>query len=220
MPPAVRRYHKAQLIALVCGLLVAAGLVRAYIAAPRPLTSAEVLAATRVAVREAVDAAVARGGLLDAEAFVASAIEADLHRQGFGGALVQLVRPNDLNPWAAFYFVVNASGLAVRFDLEGTRDPLLAIRLGLDVPIRQDPDHPYTTHAKPGVLGACLANRYYHVAPEGPDFFARLENRARDPYHFGFETFVRDGSRLAVDHAFLETGTWGLNDEERARYGL
>ena len=217
---AVRRYHKALLIALACGLLVAAGLVRAYIAAPRSLTSAEVLAATRVAVREAVDAAVARRGLSDAEAFVASAIADDLRRQGFGGALVHLVRPNDLNPWAAFYFVVNASGLAVRFDLEGTRDPLLAIPLGRDVPIRQDPDHPYTTHAKPGVLAACLAYRYYHVAPEGPDFFARLENRTRDPYHFGFETFVRDGSRLAVDHTFLETGTWGLNDEERARYGL
>ena len=216
----MRRYHKALLVAIACALVLVAGLLRAYVQAPRPLTTAEVLAATRAAVREAVDAAIARGGLSDGEAFVASALSAHLHRQGFGGVKVHLIRPNDLNPMAAFYFYVNASGVAARFDLEGTRDPLLAIRLGLDVAIRPDPFHPYTSHREPGVLAACLRGRYYHFAPDGPDFFARLENRTGDPYHFGFETFVTDGPRLAVDHTFLDTGAWGLTAEQRARYGL
>ena len=201
-------------------LALAAGLVRAYVQAPRSLTSAEVLAAARTAVREAVDAAIARGGLPNGEAFVASAIAADLHRQGFGGVVVHLIRPNDLNALAAFYFVVNARGLAVRFDLEGTRDPLLSIRLGLDVVIRADPFHPYTSHREPAVLAACSEQHYHHAAPDGPDFFARLENRTRDPYHFGFETLLTDGTHLAVDHTFLETGAWGLTAEQHARYGL
>ena len=216
----MRRYHKALLVAIACALVLVAGLLRATVQAPRTLTTAEVLAATRAAVREAVDAAIARGGLSDGEAFVASALSAHLHRQGFGGVTVHLIRPNDLNPMAAFYFYVNASGVVARFDLEGTRDPLLAIRLHLDFKIHPDPFHPYTTHREPGVLAACLARRYYHLAPDGPDFFARLENRTRDPYHFGFETFVTDGPRLAVDHTFLDTGAWGLTSEQRARYGL
>ena len=216
----MRRYHKALLIAIACASVVVAGLVRAYIVAPKPLTSAEVLAATRSAVREAVDTAIAPGGLENADAFAANAIAANLHRQGFRGVDVTLIRSNDLNPLAAFYFVVNASGLAVRFDLEGTRDPLLAIRLGLDYVIRADPFHPYVSHREPAILTACLHRHSYHLAPDGPDFFARLENRTRDPYHFGFETFLMDGARLAVDHTFLDTGAWALDDLQRARYGL
>ena len=201
-------------------LALAAGLVRAYVQAPRSLTSAEVLAAARTAVREAVDAAIARGGLPNGEAFVASAIAADLHRQGFGGVVVHLTRPDDLNALAGFYFLVNAGGVTARFDLEGTRDPLLAIRLGLDVAIRADPYHPYTSHREPGILAACLEQHYYHAAADGPDLFARLENRTRDPYHFGFETLLTDGTHLAVDYTFLETGAWGLTAEQHARYGL
>ena len=216
----MRRYHKAVLIAVACASIVVAGLVRAYVAAPKPLTSAEVLAATRAAVREAVDTAIANGGLRDAEAFLAAVIAANLHRQGFGGVTVNLIRPNDLNPFAAFYFVANVSGLTVRFDLEGTRDPLLGIRLGLDVRVRADPFHPYASHREPAVLAVCVQRHSYHLAPEGPDFFARLENRTRDPYHFGLETFLTDGGHLAVDHTFLETGAWGLDDAQRARYGL
>lgn len=216
----MRRYYKAILLVVACSSLLAAGLVRAVLQAPRALTSAEVLAATRTAVREAVDAAISRGGLSDAEAFVTARIAAALHRQGFRGVAVSLLRPNDVNPLAAFFFYVNASGLAVRFDLEGVRDPLLAIRLGWDVEIHADPNHPYTSHREPAILGACLAHHYYHLAPEGPDFFARLENRTSDPYHFGFESLLADGARLAVDHAFLETGVWGLDAVQRARYGL
>ncbi len=167
-----------------------------------------------------MDAAIEKGGLDHAEIFVARAIASNLHRQGFGALDVSLIRPNDLNPLAAFYFVVNASGLAVRFDLEGTRDPLLAIRLGLHYVIRADPFHPYVSHREPAILEACLHRHSYHLAPEGPDFFARLENRTRDPYHFGFETFLMYGAQLAVDHTFLETGAWGLDDVQRARYGL
>ena len=216
----MRRYHQALLATLVCTSILMAGLLRAYLAEPKPLTSAEVLAATRRSLDLAVDAAIARGGLDDAERFVATAIASDLHRQGFGGVDVRLIRPNDRNRLAAFYFLVNASGLVVRFDIDGVRDPLLAIRLGLDVRIRPDPYHPYESHREPGILAACVEARYYHFAPEGPDLFARLENRTRDRYHFGFETFLTDGDRLAVDHAFLEMGGWGLDAEHRARYGL
>ncbi len=216
----MRRYHKALLLTIACAAILAAGLARAYFAAPGPLTSAEVLAATRRAVDDAVDASIRDGGLLDAPRFVESRIAAHLAGMGFRGASIDLVRPNDLNPYAAFYFLVNASGLVVRFDIEGTRDPLLAIRLGLDVRVRADPFHPYTSHREPGVLAACLRERYYHVAPEGPDLFARLENRTRDPYHSGFEALLTDGSRVAADPAFLETGQWGLDALHRARYGL
>ena len=217
---AVRRYHKALLIVLACSLAMAAGLLRAYVNEPRELTSAEVLAATRRSVDQAVDAAIRSGGLLDAESYVARAIAEDIRRQGFSPVDVVVRRPNDLNPWAAFHFLVDVRAFAVRFDIEGTRDPLLALRLGQDVTIRADPLHPYASHGDPNVLTVCLAHRYYHAASDAPDLFARLENRTRDPYHFGFETFLTDGDRLAVDHAFLETGTWGLDDEHRARYGL
>ncbi len=216
----MRGYHKGLLIALACSLLVVAALLRASVGAPGPLTSAEVLAATRAAVRDVVDAAIARGGLPDAEAALSDAVSTRLARMGFGGVSVHLARSNDLNPWGAFSFLVDASGVEAWFDVEGTRDPLLAIRLGLDVAIRADPFPPYSSHREPGVLAACLEHRYYHAAPDGPDLFARLENRTGDPYHFGFEAFLAEGDRLAVDHTFLETGRWGLTPEQRARYGL
>lgn len=216
----VREYHKALLIAVACSLVLAAGLVRAYVQAPRPLTSADVLAATRRAVDGAVDAAIRSGGLVEAEAFVEDSIAANLESAGFGGGDVNVRRPNDLGARASFYWYVELGELSVRFELEGTRDPLLAIRLGLEVRIHADPYHPYATHGEPGILAVCLAHRFYHLAAEGPDFFARLENRTRDPYYFGFETFLVDGDRMAVDHAFLETGSWGLDATQRERYGL
>ena len=216
----VRRYHQALWITAICSIVLAAGLVRAYLVAPRPLTSTEILAATRQAVDDAVNAAVGRGGITDSHRFVESTIAARLRAMGFGGELVHVRRPNDLDPYAALYFIVEVHDLAMRFDLEGTRDPLLSIRLGLEVRIRADPFHPYTSHREPAVLAACVRYHFYHLAPEGPDFFARLENRTFDPYHFGFETFVTDGAQLAVDHAFLETGAWGLDDLHRQRYGL
>ena len=216
----VHPYHKALLLTAVCALVLMGGLIRATLQAPRPLTSAEILAATRTAVDRAIAAAIAGGGLADADAFVSAAIRGELRRQGFGGVDVALRRPNDLNPLAALYFFIEVGEVAARFEVEGVRDPLLAIRLGLDVRIRADPFHPYTSHREPGVLAACLAHRYYHIAPEGPDLFARLENRTRDPYHFGFETFLSDRDDLAVDHSFLEGGWWGLDDAHRARYGL
>lgn len=212
-------YHRAFAIALGCSAVLAVGLLRAYLVAPAPLTSAEILLATRRAVDEAVETAIERGGLRDAEAFVTRFISVQLERMGFGGVEVRLRRPNDLNPWAPFHFFVEIGDLSVRFDIDGTRDPLLAIRLGLDVRIRADPNHPYASHSEPGILAVCLAHRYYHAAPDGPDLFARLENKTRDPYHFGFETFVTDGDRLAVDHIYLETGAWGLTVEQAVRYG-
>ena len=215
----MRQYHQALLLVVACSAVLAAMLVRAYVQAPKPLTSAELSAATRLAVDRAVDAAIATGGLGDAEAFVRSEITANLQLLGFRDLAVHLRRPNDLNPWAAFYFHVEVGQLSVRFDIEGVRDPLLAIRLGIEAQILADPNHPYTTHGDPGVFAACLAHGYYHFAPEGPDFFARLENRTRDPYHFGLETFLSDGGRVAVDHVFLDTGTWGLDGDHRVRYG-
>ena len=216
----MRQYHKALLVALACALALAAGLGRAYLTASKPLTSAEVLGATRRSVDAAVDVAIELGGLDDAEAFVATTITEDLRRQGFAAPPIRLIRQNDLNPLAAFFVIVAVGDLAVRFDIEGTRDPLLAMRLGMDVRIRADPFHPYASHGEPGILAACLEGRFYHLAPEGPDLFARLENRTSDPYHFGFETFVASGGRFAVDHGFLETGVWGLDGLHRERYGL
>ena len=216
----MRRYHKAILLTIACTLIVTGGLVRAVVQAPRPLTSAEVLAATRRAVDGAVDAAIEGGGLPHAESFVAARVASELRRQGFGGFDVRIRRPSDLNPLAVFYFLVNVRNETVRFDLEGVRDPLLAIRLGVDVRIRADPFHPYEGHREPGVLAACVSRHLYHAAPDAPDFFARLENRTSDPYHFGFEALLTDGTRLAVDHVLLETGTWDLDEEHRLRYGL
>ena len=194
--------------------------MRAVVEEQEPMTSAELLAAARRGVALAVEEAATRGGLEDAEAFLRSGIEGDLRRQGFGGVDVKLRRPNDLNPLAAFFFIVEAEGLSVRFELEGTRDPLAAIRLHESVLIHADPNHPYVSHGEPLVLESCLARRYFHHAPEGPDFFARLENRTRDPYHFGFESLITNDWVLAADYAFLETGAWGLDEAHRARYGL
>lgn len=215
----MRRYHKALAVVAVCALALAAGLLRTHLAAPRTLTSQEVLAATRAAVDDAVDAAIERGGLEDAGAFVREAIAVHLRRQGFPVRDVRLRFPNDLNPYAPFAFYANASGVEARFEVEGTRDPLLAIRLGLDVRIRADPHHPYAGHRDPGVLAVCLDRRYYHASPDGPDLFARLENRTGDPYRHGFETLLEGGGRLAVDHTFLDTGSWGLTPAQAARYG-
>jgi hypothetical protein len=217
---AVRRYHKAILLTIACTLVVVGGLARAVVQAPRPLTSAEVLAATRHAVDAAVDAAIEEGGLPHAESFVAARVADELRRQGFGGVDARIRRPSDRNPLAVFYFFVDVRNETVRFDLEGVRDPLLAVRLGVDVRIRADPFHPYEGHREPGILAACVSRHLYHAAPDAPDFFARLENRTSDPYHFGFESFLTDGTRLAVDHVFLETGAWGLDEEHRQRYGL
>ena len=131
----MRQYHQALLLVVACSAVLAAMLVRAYVQAPKPLTSAELSAATRLAVDRAVDAAIATGGLGDAEAFVRSEITANLQLLGFRDLAVHLRRPNDLNPWAAFYFHVEVGQLSVRFDIEGVRDPLLAIRLGIEAQI-------------------------------------------------------------------------------------
>ena len=216
----MRDYHKALAIVAGCSVVLAGGLLRAYVQAPIPLTSSEILSATRGALDLAVDAAIEHGGLEDGEGFVRSAIADDLHRQGFGGVDVRMRRPNDLNPFAPFFFWVEVGDRSFRFDLEGTRDPLAAIRLGHVAVIRADPNHPYEGHREPGVLASCLARRYYHVAAEGPDFFARLENRTGDPYHYGFEALLTNGRDLAADYAFFESGTWGLDDTHRQRYGL
>lgn len=201
-------------------LVLAASLIRAYVAAPRPLTSQDVLGATRSAVLDAVDTAVRLGGLEDAEAWLRDAIVTQLERDGFAISSARIRRLNDLDPWRSFHFYVNASGVTVRFDIEGTPDPLLAIRTGVRVPIRPDPLHPYVRHREPGVLRACLEHQYYHASPDAPDLFARLENRTADSYHAGFEALLTDGSRLAVDHTYLETGVWELSPSQAARYGL
>lgn len=216
----MREYHKALAIVGVCSLIVAGGLLRAYLVARSPITSAEVLAATRRAVDEAVEAAIRGGGLKDGEEFVRSSIDAYLRHSAFEIPAVRLRRPNDLNPYAAFYFLVEIPGLTVRFALEGTREPLYAIRTGGVSMIRQDPSGPYESHRDIHVMEACVAQRYYHHAPEAPDFFARLENRTSDPYHFGFEAILTNGRALAADYVLFETGRWGLEDLHRQRYGI
>src|SRR3989304_3623735 len=70
-PPSnpVRDYHKALAIVIACSAVLAAGLLRAYVEAPRPLTSAAILTATRRAVHTAVGEAIEIGGLNDAAGF-------------------------------------------------------------------------------------------------------------------------------------------------------
>lgn len=215
----MRPYDQALALAAACSLVLAGGLLSAYVHAPRPLTSVDVLVATRRSVDAAVAAAISKGGLMDAEAFVRDALAEALQRAGFAPEPVRLRRPNDLNPWAVFHFFVDVGGLSVRFELHGTADPLAALRLGTRVPIVADPHVPYATHGDPSVLAVCLSRQYFHAARDAPDFFARLENRTRDPYRAGFESLLADGTQIAVDHTFFETGRWGLTAEQALRYG-
>ena len=166
-----------------------------------------------MAVDEAVAKAVYDGGLEDAERFLNECISSVLSSTYGIHADARIVRFNDFDELAAFYFDVVAGDLSVRFRLDGVRDPLIAIRLGLDWRWREDPNHPYEIHGESSVMTDCLNNHYFHLAADAPDFFARLENRTEDPYHYGAETF------LSVDHLYLGGG--GLIDEpHRVVYGL
>ncbi len=183
------------------------------------LTTSEVLAATRLAVNEAVAQAVAKGGLHDSESILKQLIVRQLGSAGFPAIDISIVRENDFNPRAAFHFDIVAGRVHARFRLDGVRDPLLAIRLGLDWAWREDPHHPYEIHGGSSVMSDCLTNHYFHLAGDAPDFFARLENRTEDRYHYGVETFVVVNGQLAVDHLFLD-GSGLMDDTHRLTYGL
>ncbi len=68
-------------------------------------------------------------------------------------------------------------------------------------------------------MSDCLTNHYFHLAEDAPDFFARLENKTGDEYHYGVETFIVAGGRLAVDHLLL-SGSGLMDESHRLTYGL
>jgi len=172
-----------------------------------------------MAVDDAVSTAIESGGLVDAERYLANKISYVLLSKFQTNYDVKILRMNDFDPYAVFYFDVLSGDMQVRFSLEGVKDPLLAMRLGLNWVWREDPNHPYTLHGNSTVMSRCLTNHYFHIAEDGPDFFARLENKTSDPYHFGVETFILHEGKLAVDHLLLSGGEI-LDDKHRELYGL
>jgi len=215
----VRDLHKAAAVVLACCIATAGIFVAAFLKQKPKMTSAELLEATRMAVRDAVDTAVMAGGLNDSETFMRERISWRLASMGFEELGVKIVRRNDFDVLAAFDFDVVAADVSIRLNLAGVRDPLLAIRLGLDWVWREDPNHPYEIHGGSGVMSDCLTNHYFHLAADGPDFFARLENKTEDAYHHGVETFLVVDGQLAVDHLLLG-GHQPMDDAHRIMYGL
>ena len=215
----MRDLHKAIAVVIGCSVAMSFVFLAAYCRHRHSLTTAEVLAATRVAVDEAVMAAIENGGLHDSEDFLGRLISRHLAMIGFPDTSVSIVRENDFDPLAAFHFDIVAGGVSARYRLDGVRDPLLAIRLGLHWIWREDPHHPYEIHRISSVMSDCLTNHYFHLADDAPDFFARLENRTEDRYHYGVESFIVAGGQPAVDHLLLG-GKGNMDDAHRAKYGL
>jgi len=215
----VRELHKAVAVVVACCIATACIFAAAYAKRRPELTSAGILAATRLAVDDAVEEAVLKGGLADSESYLTQRIAERLNSAGFPDKDVKIVRTNDFDPLAGFHFDVVVGGVSARFRLDGVRDPLLAIRLGLEWTWQEDPHHPYETHARSSVMSDCLTNHYFHLAADGPDFFARLENKTEDRYHFGVETFLVVGGVVAVDHLFLG-GAGPIDADHKLVYGL
>lgn len=215
----MRALHKAVAVVVAC-CIATAGIFAAAYAKRRPrLTSADILAATRLAVDAAVDEAIMEGGLNDSESYLRERIAGQLDSAGFSIEDVRIVRRNDFDPLAGFSFEVSAGDVSARFRLDGVRDPLLAVRLGLDWEWREDPNHPYEMHASSSVMSDCLTNHYFHLAVDAPDFFARLENKTEDRYHSGVESFLVVGGVVAVDHLFLG-GAEPMDADHKLIYGL
>lgn len=215
----MRELHKAVAVVVACCIATACIFAAAYAKRRPELTSAGILAATRLAVDDAVEEAVLKGGLEDSESYLRQRIAERLNSAGFPDKDVKIVRTNDFDPLAGFHFDVVAGGVSARFRLDGVRDPLLAIRLGLDWEWREEPHHPYEMHGSSSVMSDCLTNHYFHLAADGPDFFARLENKTEDKYHYGVETFLVVGGVVAVDHLFLG-GAGPIDGDHRLTYGL
>ena len=215
----MRELHKAVAVVVACCIATACIFAAAYAKRRPELTSAGILAATRLAVDDAVEEAVLKGGLEDSESYLRQRIAERLNSAGFPDKDVKIVRTNDFDPLAGFHFDVVAGGVSARFRLDGVRDPLLAIRLGLDWEWREEPHHPYEMHGSSSVMSDCLTNHYFHLAADGPDFFARLENKTEDKYHYGVETFLVVGGVVAVDHLFLG-GAGPIDGDHRLTSGL
>ena len=215
----MRELHKAVAVVVACCIATACIFAAAYAKRRPELTSAGILAATRLAVDDAVEEAVLKGGLEDSESYLRQRIAERLNSAGFPDKDVKIVRTNDFDPLAGFHFDVVAGGVSARFRLDGVRDPLLAIRLGLDWEWREEPHHPYEMHGSSSVMSDCLTNHYFHLAADGPDFFARLENKTEDKYHYGVETFLVVDGVVAVDHLFLG-GAGPMDADHRLAYGL
>ncbi len=193
--------------------------VMAYVTEKPKLTSQEILAAVRIAVNSVVDDSVRLGGLNDGEGYVGNAIKTVVSAHHHIDTQVRILRYNDFDRYAVFFFDVEVDDVSARFYLEGVKDPLLAIRLGLDWKWREDPIHIYKMHRLSTVMSECLTNHYFHMADDGPDFFARLENKTEDPYHYGVETFIVHDGILAIDHLLL-SGESPMDEIHAERYGL
>ena len=204
---------------VACCIALGAVLVAASLRQKPRLTSQELLGATRLAVDDAIAEATSVGGLDDAEGHVERGISSILLSRYRIDANAQIIRFNDFDELAAFHFDVMAGGLTVRFRLEGVRDPLLAIRVGLDWRWREDPHHPYVIHRESAVMADCLGNHFFHMASDGPDFFARLENKTTDPHHYGVESFLLIHGEIAIDHLYLGGGE-ALDSAHRIAFGL
>jgi hypothetical protein len=216
----MRPLSKAVAIVLASSLVLGAILAYAVVREGPRLTSGDVLAATRTALANLVERAVAQGGLDDAVAAAEASIRDALAARGHSVPAVRVVRYNDFNPLAAFFFDVQAGDVTARFVVDGLADPLRAMRTGEWVLLRQGPFHPYERHADSAVLALCLARTYFHFAEDGPDLFARLENRTDDPYYYGFESLVTDGGATTADHLLFATGRYAPDPFHRAVYGL
>ena len=216
----VRDLHRAILAVAISLAVLTAALALTYARREKLLTSAELRKAAWRSLSSLVELAVREGGLTHPERMLEEEIGRNLAKLGYGGQVVEVRRYNDFEPLAAFLFEVEAEGVVATVSVEGQIDPLLAIRLGINRTILSEPNTPYEFHGEEGVLSSCLANHYYHYAVDAPDFFARLENRTSDPYHYGFESFLLIEGQLVLDHKYLESGEKSLSLEDRERYGL
>ena len=215
----MRELHKAISVVVLCCIALCGILVAASLARTSRLTSQELLDATRLAVDKAIGEAISNGGLREAESHLERIISSVLSSRYRIMADVHIIRFNDFDELAAFHFDVVAGGITARFRLDGIKDPLLAMRLGLDWRWREDPHRPYELHGRSAAMADCLSDHYFHMASDGPDFFARLENKTADQYHHGVETFLVVNGQIAIDHLYLG-GQGTIDDPHRETYGL
>lgn len=215
----MRPLLKAILVVSICFMVLFATF---YVAAKRtkvPLTDGDVWQATRDAMNSAVNESIEKNGLSDSQDWLEQKILLNL-QEDFEAEEVKIIRYNAFKPYTAYFFDVKVDDLKTRFYINGIKDPLMAIRLGLDYEIRMCPHKPYLMHGNPDVLSDCLENHYYHFSREGGDIFARLENRSGDPYYAGLEVFVEYEGNVTLDWEVLGEGEEDLEKHLKRKYGI
>jgi|GEM_PF-2624689 len=178
------------------------------------LSQDELWHATDNAVEHAIDEAINLGGIANSKIYLEEEIAKKLAEKGYS-VKVKIIRENEIDIDAAFYFDVFAGKVKCRYYLDGIRDPLIGIRLGKDYSlhyrIRKCPYSPYEQHGEREILEDCLNKHYYHSSRDGADFFARLENKSSDGRYYGLEVFITDDplgcGRSCVDHIYFSDYT-------------